>query len=134
MGCSWSGVFDVTKVSLLSGITECGPAGAASTDNGSLELASAVDAIRAQLSNAMVRAEGQRLQFELADVELELEVAITRESSVDGGVRVWVISAGASGALTASATHRVKVTLRPKDMNSGQAPVISEQLGSIPPR
>lgn len=82
----------------------------------------------------MVRAEGQRLQFELGDIELDFEVAITREARAEGGVRVWVINVGASGAVTATATHRVKVTLKPKDMDSGRSPLISDQLESIPPR
>jgi hypothetical protein len=49
-------------------------------------------------------------------------------------VKVWVINAGVSGATTACATHRVKVTLKPKDMHSGQPPAISDHLDSIPPR
>jgi hypothetical protein len=99
-----------------------------------LELTSAIDAIRGQLTEAMARSEGQRLQFELGNIELEFEVALTRETSVDGGVRVWVINMGASGARTTSAVTRVKVTLKPTDAGSGQAPVVSDHLESIPPR
>lgn len=118
----------------MNGIAEWERAGAVSCDSGDLELAGAVDAIRLQLSEAMVRAEGQRLQFELGDIEMEFAVAITQEARAGGGVKVWVINAGVSGAITSSANHRVKVTLKPKDMESGQPPLISDKLDSIPPR
>jgi hypothetical protein len=118
----------------MSRIAESERAGAVWSDGDDLELAGAVDAIRVQLSQAMAHAEGQRLQFELGDIELEFAVAITHEAKIDGGVKVWVINAGASEATTANATHRVKVTLKPKDMHSGQSPAISDRLDSIPPR
>jgi Trypsin-co-occurring domain 2 len=69
----------------MSGIAEWERAGAVSSYSGDLELAGAVDAIRLQLSEAMVRAEGQRLQFELGDIELELAVAMTQEARAEGG-------------------------------------------------
>jgi hypothetical protein len=77
----------------MSGIAEWERAGAVSSYSGDLELAGAVDAIRLQLSEAMVRAEGQRLQFELGDIELELAVAMTQEARAEGRAADKVVSA-----------------------------------------
>lgn len=99
-----------------------------------LELTSALGAVRAQLSEAMRAAEGERLQFELGDVEMEFTVTMSQEAKVDGGVKVWVVNAGGSKATTTGTTHKIKVTLKPRDRQSGQPPIVADHLGTIPPR
>jgi hypothetical protein len=101
---------------------------------GSLELASAVEAIRGQLSEAMERAEAHRLQFELGDIEIEFTVTLTDEAKIDGGVKVWVLNAGGSTASSTAAAHRVKLTLKPRDMHTGRSPQVADTVRATPPR
>ena len=53
--------------------------------------------------------------FRAGPVELEFDVAFTASGGADVGVRVWVISVGAKGELSRTATNRLKVTLTPVD-------------------
>ena len=53
------------------------------------------------------------LAFRAGPVELEFQVAFEATAAADAGVRVWVISAGAKGEASHSASHRLKVTLTP---------------------
>ncbi|WP_330320861.1 hypothetical protein OG927_25910 [Streptomyces clavifer] len=76
-------------------------------------LAETIDALRAELTTAMARGDGQPIRFELGPVNIELELAITREASGDGGLRFGVVSFGAAGRATDAKTHRLALTLNP---------------------
>jgi hypothetical protein len=73
-------------------------------------LADLVDAVRAELETAAVNARNQQLQFEVQDVQLEVQVMTTGTREVGGGLQVWVLTVGAKGSKANAATH--KVTLR----------------------
>jgi Trypsin-co-occurring domain 2 len=53
---------------------------------------------------------------------------VTREAEVRGGVRAWVLTAGAEARATRGTTHRVSFTLVPKDAETG-GPV---EIGNTP--
>ena len=93
-----------------------------------IPLADLVAALRQELTIATSRAEGQAIQFTLGDIELELNVAVTRQKSAQGGVQFWVFSLGGSGGWTDATTHTIRLTLHPQSA-SGASPTIS---GSVP--
>jgi NTP-dependent ternary system trypsin peptidase co-occuring protein len=93
----------------------------------SLELVQAIDALRAQLTAAVERSRGQRVQFELGEVEIEFTVSLSRDAKAEGGVKIWVLSLGASGARSSAAVQRLKVTLKPTDTHTGQSPQIADR-------
>jgi Trypsin-co-occurring domain 2 len=95
-------------------------------ESGSVGLADAVRELRAELLAAMSEAEGQRLGFELDAVEMEFLVEVSREGSGDAGIKFWVVSVGAHGGVSSGATHRVTLTLSPKDHRTGRSPEISD--------
>ncbi|MFJ2029191.1 trypco2 family protein [Streptosporangium sp. NPDC087985] len=76
-------------------------------------LAETIEALRAELTAAMVRGSGKPLQFELGQVDVELTLAISREGSGDGGLRFGVVSFGAAGKAASETTHRLSLTLSP---------------------
>jgi hypothetical protein len=76
-----------------------------------IPLADLVDAIRAELETAAINARGQQLQFEVQDVQLEVEVATTGSREAHGGLKVWVLTVGAKGSKTNAATHKVTLNL-----------------------
>jgi hypothetical protein len=71
-------------------------------------LSEAVQAVREELSRIKRRGEGEEIRFGVGPVEVEFEVAVAREATADGKVRVWVLELGAT------VTHRVLVTLDPR--------------------
>ncbi|MEW1549276.1 trypco2 family protein [Streptomyces tsukubensis] len=84
-----------------------------------IDLADAVDAVRAQLITAAARGNGSAVQFQVGDVELEFTVELRRDTTAGGRVKAWVVDAGADRAHGSTSTHRVALTLRPQDPRTG---------------
>ena len=78
-----------------------------------IALADLVNAVRAELETAAINARGQQLQFEVQDVQLEVEVMTTGSREVAGGVKIWVLTIDAKGSKTDAATHKVMLKLSP---------------------
>jgi hypothetical protein len=97
-------------------------------DNGRVELADAIRALRAELVRARLESEDEPLRFRADKVELEFDFTIGKEASADAGIRFWVISLGATGAVTSAQTHRVKLTLTP-ETRAGTAPYVHGKEG-----
>jgi len=97
-------------------------------------LAEAIKGIRAELSEAMVASEGERLRFDVGPVELEFAVDIQRDLQGRAGVKVWVVEIAGSGGWSRDSSHRVKVTLNPIDTKTGQPARVADQLTGPPPR
>jgi Trypsin-co-occurring domain 2 len=77
------------------------------------DLADTIRALRAQLTSAMSEGTDQALRFDLGELHLEFEVAVTRDASADGGIRFGVISIGGKASLGNEATHRISMTMQP---------------------
>ena len=73
-----------------------------------------IRSLRAELAQAMEEGAGQELQFRVGAVELEFEVQVSRETGAEGGIKFWVVSAGARGTTATASTHRVKICLQPQ--------------------
>lgn len=78
-------------------------------------LSDAIDQVRAELEQAIKDGEHSEVAFRAGPVELEFEVAFTRNGSIDGGFQLSVLSFGAKRERSSTATHRVKVVLTPTD-------------------
>jgi hypothetical protein len=87
-----------------------------------LELASVVRELRAELSQAMEEAEGERLRFELGPVELTLTVTVGREAKPGAKIRFWVIEAGVDSTISREAVQDIKLVLTPYDMKAPAGP------------
>jgi Trypsin-co-occurring domain 2 len=74
-------------------------------------LADLVNAVRAELETAAVHARNQQLQFEVQDVQLEVEVVTTATREAGGGLQVWVLTVGAKGSKANAATQKVTLNL-----------------------
>lgn len=90
-----------------------------------------VRAVREQLIESAQDGAESALRFEVGPVELELEVRTSRDYSVDGGIRVWVVSAGGKATDQSSTSHRLKITLDPK-MSGAESVLLGSQTGSRP--
>ncbi|MGD9705179.1 MAG: trypco2 family protein [Acidimicrobiia bacterium] len=78
-----------------------------------IALADVIDAVRAELETAARRAIDQPLQFDVEDIQLEVEVTTTGTREAEGGIKIWVLSLGAKGSKTAGGSHKVSLRLSP---------------------
>jgi hypothetical protein len=79
-----------------------------------IELAELIGQLRTELTDAMEDGTGASLRFELASVELELTVAVSKEGQSGAKIRFWVVDAGIDGKLASSTTQKIKLTLDPR--------------------
>lgn len=78
-----------------------------------IELAEMLTELRAQLLKARDEGADKTLKFEIADVEIEVQIATTKEAEGKGGVKFWVYNAEAGVAASEGTTQRLKLKLRP---------------------
>jgi hypothetical protein len=88
-------------------------------------LSAAIEQVRTELERSMDQGKDSKIAFR-ATAEIEFEAAFEMVAGVDGGVRVWVISAGARGEARRTTTHRIKLTLTAVNREGGDALVRSE--------
>jgi hypothetical protein len=97
-----------------------------------IPLADLVNAVRAELETAAIRARDQELQFEVHDVQLEVEVATTGTREAEGGLKVWVLAVGARGSKAHGDTHKVTLNLNAVTADGSKFRV--SDLSSVPIR
>ena len=78
-----------------------------------IPLADLIDAVRGELEAAALKAVDQKLQFEVQDVQLEVEIATTGTKGAEGGIKVWVVNIGAKGSKSDANTQKVTLKLGP---------------------
>ncbi|MFF0555395.1 trypco2 family protein [Streptomyces sp. NPDC004266] len=84
-----------------------------------IELADAIQSVRDQLITAAGRATGQAVAFEVGDIEMEFTIELRQEVKGSGKVKAWVVEAGADATRAKGETHRVAVTLKPRNAATG---------------
>jgi hypothetical protein len=98
-------------------------------------LAETISALRMQLTTAMSSGRAEDILFELGDVQIEFEVAVTKDASADGGVRFWVISFGAKAGVATEGTHRIALTLKPVTVDAhgvATRALVADRLAQTP--
>ena len=88
-----------------------------------IPLADAISELRKQINIAMSQAQDEELKFRLGTVELELEVGLEKSGEANAEVKAWVLSMGASGKLSNTQTHRIKLVLEPETADGGDVKV-----------
>jgi hypothetical protein len=103
-------------------------------DKAFVGVAEAVRSLRAELARAHAEMDRGGVYFEMGPVEIEFTVEVERDAGGDLGVRVGVVSIGASGSVSTDATHRMKFTLSPMDGATGRALEVTGHADEIPER
>lgn len=80
-----------------------------------LELSDVLAHLRANLARAQQEGAGQDLRFSLDDVEVEFQVAITKEGEGKAGVKFWVVNAELGGKLANATTQKIKLKMKVSD-------------------
>jgi hypothetical protein len=89
-------------------------------------LQAAIAAVRDDLTAAMTDGAHAEFQFPVDGVEMEFQVAVTREGSTGGKVRFWVLDWDASVSGTHEQVHKVKVSLGAPVNRAGQVVKVTE--------
>ncbi len=88
-----------------------------------IPLAAAIGELRKQIIIATEQARDEKVRFRLGPIELELQIELEASAEIEGGVKAWVLSIGASGTERSTKTHRVKLTLEPRTASDGDVDV-----------
>jgi hypothetical protein len=80
-----------------------------------LGLADVLAQLRSNLAQALQEGAEEDLRFALDDVEVELQVAVTKEGTGKAGVKFWVINAEAAGKLADVTTQKIKLKMKVVD-------------------
>lgn len=86
------------------------------TGQGMVRLSDALIALREELLKAQAEGQGndRRLRFRIPEpVELEFQVAVTKDSEGSAGIRWWLVSLGGKTSREDTATHTVRLKLDP---------------------
>jgi hypothetical protein len=76
-------------------------------------LKEAIGALRSELSEAILAAAGEDLQFQVPDVSMEFQVEIEKSAGASGGIRFWVVELGGEASRTSTNTHSLNFSLKP---------------------
>lgn len=95
-----------------------------------LELTQAVQGLRDQLTSSVETSNGQRIKFQVDEINLEFIVELRRDAQAKAGFKAWVISSDMQAGIARSSTHKVSVKLRPRDSMNG-SPVEIGAAGEI---
>jgi Trypsin-co-occurring domain 2 len=103
----------------------------AGVTEGGVELSAAIEALRSALERAWVDGQNHRVRFELAPVELSMEVGVTRTGTGSAGIRWHVLSLGGERSKQAANTQTIKLQLKPVLFDdAGRRLAAGEQLVS----
>lgn len=94
-----------------------------------IALAEAIKSLRAELKDAFEEGQEQDMRFRPGPIELELEVQIAAEGKGEAKSRFWIVDFSASGSLTRTGTHRIKMTLQAVDRNNNEFLVLDKVKG-----
>lgn len=104
----------------------------AETDSATeIPLAEMIETLRQELELAQIRGVARPVAFGVEKVELELKMAISRKAKGEGGIKFWVLSAGASAEGGRESVHTFKLTLSPLDAETKKRLEVASEL-SVP--
>jgi len=81
--------------------------------NSKVSLESAITALREDLGAILSSQEGT-LRFEVQAIELTLRTTVSGGTSAQGGVKWWLVSAGAEVNRSSEAVQEIKLSLAPR--------------------
>ena len=101
-----------------------------------VRLADAIQQLRRELQDAVEAGSDEDLRFEVLDLELELQVVVSEESSdtvgAKGGIKFWLVEAGADTQMqdghSTSQTQTIRIKLRPKQGSDDDEPFRNLEL------
>ena len=91
-----------------------------------------IQALRAELSEAMLKAEMDPIQFPVGEVHLEFQVGVTKDAKAKGGARFWIVELGAEAGYAAESIQHISVTLEPPVDAAGERVLVARGFDEAP--
>jgi hypothetical protein len=79
-----------------------------------IPLSEMIQSLRQELRVALAKGEGEPIRFEVTKVELELQIAVSREKGAEGKLKFSVLEAGAKAGKAQQDTHLFRLELKPE--------------------
>jgi Trypsin-co-occurring domain 2 len=98
---------------------------------GRIPLADMIEALRAELYEAVSRSRTEAIRFGIEKLDVELSVQVSRSAEGSAGIKFWVVSAEAGAKASSTDTHKVHITLLPVDA-AGKVITISSTTTAEP--
>ncbi|MEU6553177.1 trypco2 family protein [Streptomyces sp. NPDC046915] len=95
-------------------------------------LAEALRALRNELAQAALEAEGQPVRLRVETVNLDLQVAVEGSVEAGGGVKFWVLSANGKAAASKAVTHTVSLQLKAETADGNRVLTGSDPANRVP--
>jgi hypothetical protein len=95
-------------------------------------LVEAIATLRSELREAVAAAEGQDVLFPVEAVNLEFQVAVTRDLHGDGKIKFWVLEVGAGASYKTDSVHKVSLNLGPPVDQTGKTVDIRRRSAQKP--
>lgn len=83
-------------------------------------LGEVIDALHSELAAAAKKVQGQGIRFPVGSAQLEFQVGVTWDETVEGGVKFWVLNLDASGNHSNESVHKVTINLEAPVDNKGR--------------
>jgi hypothetical protein len=96
-----------------------------------LELSSVLNRLREEIAEASKASIKSDLRFEIQDVELEIQIVVTKEQNAGGKTSFWVLEANAGSKYANAVTQKVKLKLKASN-DSLPVPVADEDSLPVP--
>lgn len=80
-----------------------------------IPLSDLITELRNELATAKLQGQSSDFRLQVEEAEIELQVVITREDGVSGGVKFWVVNAEAKDNYSDATTQKIKLKLKPLD-------------------
>lgn len=72
-----------------------------------------LEALRIELSEAILVSEGKEIRFEVGEIELEFQVMVEKSQQAKGGVKFWVVDMGGGVTDKNAMVHKIKIPFKP---------------------
>ena len=95
-----------------------------------IELATAIENLRAQLQQAIKEGDDKDLRFEVQDIEVELKCCVKSEEGLNAGAKFYIFNVGASGKISDETVQTIKLKLRPVDAE-GNTKLLSDEVEGL---
>ena len=92
-----------------------------------VELSEMIIRLREDLQKAQNEGQDKDLRFAVGEVELELQVTVTKEAAGGGGVKFWVYNANAQVKGATQSVQKIRLKLAPVGPDGKTPAKISDQ-------
>src|SRR5262245_25387497 len=95
--------------------------------NSRIPLSDLISELRNELATAKSQGQGSDFRLQVEEAEIELQVVVTREDGVSGGVKFWVVNAEAKDNYSDATTQKIKLKLKVLDSAGKTVDIRSER-------